>query len=339
MQYERLSDFTGKGPYLLFDFPLYTKVKINTSVETTNEMETLSYDEDDVPEILYHIHFSENSDVKYLKTLATQEKNFYYYCPFCKRELQIIHKGYEIENELLDSSLTTYSYMYSMSEEFEEYDDHAAKVSVKKFKEFIERIFDENRVLQMNLECTSKDKHKFYVIFQLTDDNYLIKTGQYPSILDFDNSLKEYKKVLKDKSVTKELTNAEILKTHNMGVGAFLYLRRIFEKLIFEQFEQAKLENNIDKQAFNESKTKDKVKMLHANGYVPNYLAEINPFIYAILSKGVHQLSEEECNLHYDTLKEAILLILEEKVEMERKEKLKKGTKNELNKIHTKLSQ
>lgn len=338
MQYERLSDFAGKGPYLLFDFPLYTKVKINTSVEMTEDMETLSYDEDDIPEILNHIHFSENIDVKYLKTLATKEKNFYNYCPFCKRELQIIHKGYEIEDNLLDSTLTTYSYMYSMTEEFEDYFDHAAKVSVERFKEFIDQLFDENRVLQMNLECTSKDKHKFYVIFQLTDDNYLVKTGQYPSILDFDNSLKDYKKVLKDKSVTKELTNAEILKTHNMGVGAFLYLRRIFEKLIFEQAEQAELENNIDRQAFNKEKTEDKVMILHEKGYLPNYLAEINPFIYAILSKGVHQLSEKECNLHYDTLKEAILLILEEKVEMDRKEKLKKGTKNELNKIHTKLS-
>lgn len=338
MQYERLSDFAGKGPYLLFDFPLYTKVKINTTADTTEDMEILDYNEDDIPNIVHHIHFWENKDVRYLKTLVTQEKNFYYYCPFCKRELQIIHKGYELENDFPESLLTTYSYMFSMSDEFEEYDEDAAKVSVKRFKEFIDQIFDENRVLQMNLECTSKDKHKFYVIFQLTDDNYLIKTGQYPSILDFDNSLKEYKKVLKDKSVTKELTNAEILKTHNMGVGAFLYLRRIFEKLIFEQFEQAKLENNIDEQAFNEAKIQDKVKILHEKGYVPSYLAEINPFIYAILSKGVHQLSEKECNLHYDTLREAILLILEEKVEMERKEKLKKVTKNELNKIHTKLS-
>lgn len=338
MQYERLSDFAEKGPYLLFDFPLYTKVKINTSAETTEDMEILDYNEDDTPNIVRHIHFLENKDVRYLKILATQEKNFYYYCPFCKRKLQIIHKGYKLENELSESLLTTYSYMFSMSDEFEEYDEEAAKVSIKRFEEFTEQLFDENKVLKINLECTSKDKHKLYVIFQLTEDNYLIKVGQYPSILDFDNSLKEYRQVLKDKSVTKELTNAEILKTHNMGVGAFLYLRRIFEKLILEQFEQAKLANDIDVQVFNDASTEDKVKILHEKGYAPTYMAEINPFIYSILSKGVHRLSEKECNLHYDTLKESILLILEEKVAMARKEKLKKLTKNELNKIHTKLS-
>ncbi len=47
--------------------------------------------------------------------------------------------------------------------------------AVKRFKEFINQTFNENRVLQMNFECTSKDKHKIYVIFQLTDDNSLIK--------------------------------------------------------------------------------------------------------------------------------------------------------------------
>ncbi len=42
-------------------------------------------------------------------------------------------------------------------------------------------------------------------------------------------------------------------------------------------------------------KTQDKVKILHEKGYVPpSYLAEINPFIYAILSKGVHQLRKKE---------------------------------------------
>ncbi|MDD9310720.1 hypothetical protein PUS82_05305 [Cytobacillus firmus] len=338
MQYERLSDFAGKGSYLLFDFPLYTKIKINTMPETTEETEILDYNEEGIPSIVHHMNFIENRDVRYLKMLVTQEKNFYYYCPFCERKLQIIENGFKLKKELTESNITTYSYMF-MSEEFEEYDKHAAKDSVKRFEELIKHIFDDKRTLKMDFECTSKDKHKFYVIFQLTDDNYLMKTGQYPSILDFDNTLKEYQKVLKEKEITRELTKAQILKTHSMGVGAFLYLRRIFEKIIFEKYEQAKLENNIDEQLFREAVTKDKVKILHEKGYLPIYLVEINPFIYDILSKGVHQLCERECNLHYDTLRQAILLILEEKMEMDQKGKLRKNTKNELNKIHTKLSQ
>jgi len=334
MSYKKLSDFIQNGAYLLFDFPMYTKIKINMSVRTEDEIEILDYNEDGSPNILNHMHFIENKDVSYLKVLATQDKNFHHYCPFCERSLQIIHKPITVESEYSNPRLTTYTYMGNITEEIELYEKEAREISVKKFKEIINKILDDNNILQLNLECTSNEKHKFHVIFQITEDDYLIKIGQFPSILDFDNSLKEYKKILKNNNVAKELTNAEILKTHNMGVGAFLYLRRIFEGLIMEQFEHVKNKGVIDEHEFNTAKTKDKVDLLHQNKLVPNYLVEINPFIYDILSKGVHQLSEEECNRHYDTLREAILLSLEEKLEMDRKEKLKKSTKNKLNKIH-----
>lgn len=332
-----MSEFGGKGAILLFRFPLYTKIKIDTSVETKEDTEIIGYDEEGVPDILSHLNFIENRDFRFLKKLVTEEHNFFYYCPFCERELPIIYKGQKLNDEQKDQMLTTYSYMYNMTEEVEGYYELAKEKFIKRYNEFRGQIFGENNVLQMNLECTSKHKHKLHVFFQVTDDNHLIKTGQYPSIMDFDNSLKEYKKVLKDKNITRELTNATILKTYNMGVGGFLYLRRIFEKLIFEKFEQAKSEQKIDEQIFNNAKTKEKVAMLHELGYLPSYITEINTFIYDILSKGVHELSEEECMLHYDTVKQAIIHILEEKVELEQKEKSKQRTKSELNKIHSKL--
>lgn len=338
MEYKRISDFSGNGSNLLFSFPLYTKIRIDTSIETKNDSEILGYDDEGIPDILHHIDFVENKDIRFLKKTVSEKHNFFYFCPFCNKELPIIYEGHEQKENYKDPKLITYSYMYSITNEYEDYEDSANKVSTKRFVEFVEQIFGEDRIFQMNFECTSKHKHKMYVVFHLTDDNHLIKTGQYPSIYDFDNSLKEYKKILKDKNITKELANATILISHNMAVGAFLYLRRIFEKLIFEKFELAKVDNKIDEKSFREAKTKEKVIMLHNIGYVPSFLAEINTFLYDILSKGVHELSERECKQYYDTLRDAILLILEEKVEMERKEKLKKITKTELNKIHTKLS-
>lgn len=254
MQLDRLSDFSGKGLYLLFEFALYNKIKINISPETNEETETLGNSEGDIPDILHHLNFVENKDVRYLKKLFTQDQNFHYYCPFCKRELQIIYNGHNLEKKLLDSLLTTYSYMW-MSEECEAYEEDAVQSSTRRFEGLKEQIFNENGILQLNFECISKDKHKYYVIFQLTDDNCLMKTGQYPSIIDFDHSSKEYKKVLVDKSIAKELRQANILKSYDMGVGAFLYLRRIFEKLIYEQYERAKHDNNINEQEYNSAKT------------------------------------------------------------------------------------
>ncbi len=339
MEEKRLADFGGKGASLLFNFPLYTKIKLNDVIETTDDSEILDYDEEGIPTILRHIYFKENRDFRFLKKLVIEEHNFFHYCPYCNKEVPIIYKGKIVHEKYKDSILATYSYMYSMTEEFEDYKDLANKNFSGRYQEFTNEVFEENKILQMNFECTSKHKHKFYVILQLTDDNYLIKTGQYPSILDFDNSLREYKKVSKNKGVLKELNNAAILITHNMGVGAFLYLRRIFEKLIFEQFQKAKSEHKINEQEFMEARIKEKVSMLYQNGYIPSYLAETNPFLYDILSKGIHELDEQECKLHYNVLRDAIILILEEKIDMEKKEKLKEFTKNKLNKIHEKLSQ
>jgi hypothetical protein len=336
MDLKRLSDFGGKGDILLFSFPLYTRIKIDTTVETKGDTETLGYDEDDVPDILHHLQFLENRDFRFLKKLVTGEHNFFYFCPACDKELPILYKGPTLNEQHKNPTLITYSYMH-MTDEYENYEESANTDFTKRYEEFTKQLFGENRVFQMNLECASKHKHKMYVLFHLTDDNYLVKTGQFPSIIDFDNSLKQYKKILKDKELTSELTKATILITHNMGVGAFLYLRRIFEKLIFEKFDQAKSDDKIDDQEFRKAKTKERVAMLHKHGYVPTFLAELNAFLYDILSKGVHELGEQECLTYYDTLRDAIVLILEEKIEMERKEKLKTITKSELNKIHTNL--
>ncbi|ARU61969.1 hypothetical protein CBW65_13865 [Tumebacillus avium] len=335
---KRLSDFNRKNGDSLIEIPLYTKIKVDTSVETDEYAEILDYDENGVPDILYHIDFIENKDIRYLKKIILEERTFYYFCPFCKKETHIIYKGHELKEKYIDPKLATYSYSYSMSEEYDLYVETANKDNALRLAEFTEQVFEDNRVFQMNLECTSKEKHTMYLVFHLTSDNFLMKTGQYPSIYDFDNSLVEYKKILKDKNITKELTSATRLISHDMAVGAFLYLRRIFENLLFEQSERAKLDNKIDAEVYSGADTKRRVEMLHIIGYVPAYLDEINPFLYDILSKGVHKLSEEECKQYYDTLRKAILLILDEKVAMEQKGKLKKTTKKELNKIHTNIS-
>lgn len=158
MHYERLSDFAGKGPYLLFGFPLYTKVKIKTFVESKNDIEIIGYDEEGIPDQIHHVHFEENTDVKYLKMLVTQEKNFHHYCPFCKKELQIIGKNCELESDCLNSHITTYTDI-SITEEVEEYEKDAERESIKRYEELVKQVFDETGTLKIKLECTSKEKH------------------------------------------------------------------------------------------------------------------------------------------------------------------------------------
>ena len=55
--------------------------------------------------------------------------------------------------------------------------------------------------------------------------------------------------------------------------------------------------------------------------FLPDFLVE-NAYIYSILSKGIHELTEEECQQHFTPLRNSIELILDERLlNKEREEK------------------
>lgn len=60
-----------------------------------------------------------------------------------------------------------------------------------------------------------------------------------------------------------------------------------------------------------------------------------NNILYGILSKGIHELTEKECLLYFDYVKQAIEVMLDENIEMI--EKNKKEIKKSLNKINSKI--
>lgn len=164
---------------------------------------------------------------------------------------------------------------------------------------------------------------------------FISKVGQYPSVADFHiGQIHKYDKVLtKDKM--KELTKAIGLAANGIGIGSFVYLRRIFEYLVFEAFEIAKTENlDFDVNAFAVVRMNEKIQML--SGFLPSFLVE-NYAIYGILSKGIHELSEEECKEYFAVLKLSIEMILEEKLEKFQKEKCKAEIRNALSVISNKI--
>jgi hypothetical protein len=129
----------------------------------------------------------------------------------------------------------------------------------------------------------------------------------------------------------REFTKAIGLAANGIGIGSFVYLRRIFEHLVSEAFEKAKSENDeFDVDAFSKAKMNNKIQML--SGYLPDFLVE-NYSIYGILSKGIHELSEEDCKSYFSILRESIELVLDEKLEALQKEKRRKSLNIELSKI------
>ena len=172
----------------------------------------------------------------------------------------------------------------------------------------------------------------FLIHIEVYDSKKIIsKVGQYPSVADFHiGQVHKYDKVL-SKDKMREFTKAIGLAANGIGIGSFVYLRRIFEHLVSEAFEKAISENDeFDADAFSKAKMNNKIQML--SGYLPDFLVE-NYSIYGILSKGIHELSEEDCKSYFSILRESIEMILDEKEDNRQKEMKKDNIKKVLSQI------
>lgn len=89
---------------------------------------------------------------------------------------------------------------------------------------------------RVTLTCKRKgnDKIEFFV---LVNEKYCTKIGQWPSLADiqFGEMGKKYDKHM-SRGDLQEFKRAIGLAAHGVGVGAFVYLRRIFENLIDETY-------------------------------------------------------------------------------------------------------
>lgn len=100
--------------------------------------------------------------------------------------------------------------------------------------------------------------------------------------------------------------------SHGIGIGAFVYLRRIFERLI----EDARAGAQLDEAAFYQKRMAERVDDL--KHVLPASVVRFKA-AYGILSKGVHELSEEECKRFFPVIRAAIIMMLEERYEAEQK--------------------
>lgn len=193
---------------------------------------------------------------------------------------------------------------------------------------------DYNGFYAVLLTCKRKNNDRLR-FFLLKGKDFVMKIGQYPSLADiqFSELGKKYDRVLDEDSLF-EFKRAIGLAAHGTGVGSFVYLRRIFEKLIFQTFDAHKSTLGVEKKDFAPMRMEDKVELLKA--HLPSQLVEMKS-IYSILSKGIHQLSENECLAYFEPLKLSIELVLDQKIEMDVKRQRDERVKDEINNIHTKL--
>lgn len=211
------------------------------------------------------------------------------YCPMCNSNSIFSRKGTYSKNYMIDSYKNSF----------------------------------EMRVFQ----CSRDNNHILKFIIQ-SDDNYFEKIGQLPSLATLNMyDVQKYSKVL-EKKYFQELTKAIGLVSHGIGVGSFVYLRRIFESLINDSYLVAKEKSGWNDELYNQSRMAEKINLLKDE--LPNFLVE-QKSMYGILSKGIHELSENECLEAFQVVKIGIELILDEKIEKIYRQKKMEEAKKALN--------
>lgn len=189
-----------------------------------------------------------------------------------------------------------------------------------------------HRVIPMNFICSRDNCYPLYYIFSISGKT-ATKIGQFPSLADLHTGgEKKYRKILGAKH--KEFIRAIRLSANGIGIGSFVYLRRVFEELIERAHIEAKKANDWDEEKYTKSRMDDKIQLLKK--YLPSFLVE-NRKIYKILSKGIHALSEEECLKYYSLIKAGIELMLDEIIEKQDKEEKIAMVQPGIDEIHKEL--
>jgi hypothetical protein len=153
-------------------------------------------------------------------------------------------------------------------------------------------------------KCTNNQYHKYMMMIsiELKEGKFKVrKIGQNPSMLtvkgfDFDN----YKTFLEKINAYEDYKKADLSNSEHFYVGAYAYLRRIFEKIINYYvgdtvLKDTHIDTKIDavKDQF-DPRTKHLLKNL-----------------YGILSISIHELDEEQSKEYYSYLKAVIDMQLE----------------------------
>jgi hypothetical protein len=172
--------------------------------------------------------------------------------------------------------------------------------------EYVDSLLPNCDDLRFELACVRNGKHRIVFFFRFHQGR-IQKIGQYPSLADIVNDeSRSYRQMLEPADAS-DLHRAIGLAAHGVGVGSFVYLRRVFERLITRRFTEFKDSKRWGDDALVGKSMDDKIEFL--KDHLPDFLVR-NKRVYAILSKGIHELSEGECLAAFEFLKRSIFYIL-----------------------------
>jgi hypothetical protein len=190
----------------------------------------------------------------------------------------------------------------------------------------------QSRFTGYRMVCQRQKTHEYFFLFSVDGENFL-KIGQYPSLEDVTGKeLQKFRSVL-DRNDYAELHRANGLASHGIGIGAFVYLRRIFERLIRAyQVEYSAKGGAISN--FHELRMDEKIQTL--KDVLPRAIVK-NKATYGILSNGLHELDEDTCKKYFPVVRSAIILMLEQHLQAKEQEKIEKELERNIQDISSTL--
>lgn len=177
------------------------------------------------------------------------------------------------------------------------------------------------RLLSVTFKCPTCGSVLYYAFYN--KDNTMIKLAQFPSLYDVSrDELKKYRSNnLIDAESFNEIYKAEICASESYFVASYTYMRRVYESLLLSVFNQHIDEIGVTEEEYRKKRSDEKMELIKP------FLAideEIYKPLYALLSAGIHSLTEDECCNHYTLLKSILLeILIEQKAKAEKAKKRK----------------
>ena len=255
------------------------------------------------------------------------------FCHKCKKEFpfQIVKKYISFENDLLYKS-----YFIPISRG----DNVAGRLDIVKGKiigalpPYSENSLYENQIgyIEYSFTCKNDSSHVYLMILSIEfrkGEFVVRKVGQNPSMLtikgfDFD----KYEKQLERFNAYDDYKKADLSNADHFFVGAFAYLRRIFEKLINYYINKYDLK-------LNDNKTETKIDAVKP--YFDPRIKNLLKNLYEILSYSIHELDENESKDYYSYLKAIIDMQLEFEFTEEEKQEQSAKLSSVISKIENEL--
>jgi hypothetical protein len=180
--------------------------------------------------------------------------------------------------------------------------------------------------------CMRNPEHALHFLLDIST-NGVMKVGQWPSYANLQaGELKKHRKALASIDY-EELVKAYGLASHDSAIGAFTYLRRIFQRVIEATHLQAQGGSGWNEEEYRNARMADQIRLLH--GYLPDFVTK-NALLWKVLSKGIHELSEDECRDHFPFLKNALELILDQNIARKEQQRKTADTEKALSQIASK---